>query len=194
MSIEIITGIIALFISILALVFTWISIRQTHKHNENSVLPYCDIRISNKNNSLSIILYNVGNGPMLVSQFNYVSKDTNEKYATLKDALTDKALIKTTDYKDIIRYAPPKSGMGIKAGGEVSLLSVSQAENADPDKYQKFRRKMLFELGRLEIRIEYKNIYGRPTKYVKDLNAFARTFERLQEEDADNNDEIALVM
>ena len=80
-----------MFIGVISLVFTWISIRKTQKHNENSVLPYCDIRLSTARSGISIILYNVGNGPMLIEQFRFVSKYTNEKYATLKDALEDKA-------------------------------------------------------------------------------------------------------
>ncbi len=159
----------ALVISFVSILLTLATLRIQRIHNFKSVTPIADFPIGDYENQLTVKLKNSGVGPLIVEQF--IASAGKEQ----KD--------------DIISWMPnPPAGIywdtfyqnfdGATVTPNESLSILSLTGDQSDVKFANFRDQVRRALGKLEVQVVYKDIYGhRMPKKARDLKWFARHFE-----------------
>lgn len=76
---------IALLVSVLAIIITWIFSASQKRHNRNSVRPVCNIIVRDLPDSFTIMLCNYGVGPMRICNIRCVKNgiESNKHHVTM---------------------------------------------------------------------------------------------------------------
>ena len=173
MNIEIILTMITAFTAVIvgavSIYFTLKSIRQQHIHNQNSVMPICNIRLSAISSKTTIIMHNVGTGPMLIKKLMYLSDDGQES-RNIKSFMLGKVPSGCTTQSF--------DSLDVGVGEEIRLLQYKQPDDVSDEDYQTYRLQLLKCLGLLSIYVEYEDIYGNPVKHKKELKFFDNVYKK----------------
>ncbi|WP_276088925.1 hypothetical protein [Pedobacter sp. JY14-1] len=171
---------LALLVSIVALIATFIQLEIQRKHNENSLRPVGQIDVKDKLNHMYVKVVNKGLGPMQVYKLIFTKGDVS--YNSIEDCLA----------------AHPKSYMHVNIS-ESNLKTLSPNDSLDVfeknfpapamgffDDDQKIGYQV--DLSQIVLTVYYKDIHNNNYIITKNLDWFSR---HLSSEDIDNHSEYA---
>ena len=163
---EVLIAVIALFVSILSIFLTLVTIWQTKKHNRLSVKPICHIYPPDRENHIAVIIQNNGTGPLISKSIKVYDEANNIK----------KYLI------DLMPQLPPglywsdfskTENFSILPGGQKVLLEL-KGNDEDPE-FKDLRDKVRKRLSEITIEYEFTDIYEqRFPKIIFKLQWFGR--------------------
>jgi hypothetical protein len=161
-------AILAVFISIISLYFTLKFSKQQLKfskqqieHNKNSVKPWCSILQTNYVDFISVRLRNDGMGPLKITKFECRGGSVPANCNTLFDIFPK--IIDQKKYFIVYKVI----GRTISANDQLWLLRINP-ENA------KIKCKVRNELKKIEIYVEYIDIYNNTFNVSQPLDYFKR--------------------
>lgn len=144
-----ITSVCAIVISIISIVFTTtFSILQV-KHNKNRVRPIASILLNDYENLLSVYIENVGTGPLTITKL--TCSDGFRKENSLIELLP-------TVNQNWSTFCESIDGRTIPVGGQVVLVEIQPQD-------EKIRSKIRAALSKIEVSVEYSDIYN--SKFIK---------------------------
>jgi len=161
-----ITALCAVFISLLSILLTFISLYVQRKHNRKSVKPIANISISNYENLISVKIFNRGSGPLIIKEF--VSEYRNDIKNNLIDFMPD--LPENVSWST---YFDKLNEFSILPSESINLLEFRpDLENNIETDYRDKIRKVLSEI---KVTLKYSDIYDclMPVN-IKDLSWFGR--------------------
>lgn len=161
-----ITAILALAMSLGAVVISYFALRHQRKHDILSVRPIPAVTVGDYEGSVRVHIYNYGAGPMIVT-----------KVCALKGSLSKSAVIDWMPdlpegiyWKD---FVGPVESRSLLPGQKLVLVRLD-GDEAVPI-YKEARDATRKALGPLTVRVEYSDIYGSKFEpYSKSLEWFAR--------------------
>ena len=150
----------------------------SHEHNKTIIekqemekRPLANIGYKDFEKKLEINLWNKGLGPLIVTKFSVRDTSTN----TVKDSIFD--CIKTLG-KPLNNYSGNQDNLVLRAGSKINLLLLEQGEEDEADEFSKQRDMLRKILSKLEIEIDYNDIYDNKMKtYKRSLKWFGRHFD-----------------
>ena len=139
-----------------------ISVEKQEEHNRNSVRPICEIRCTDYEDKISVYLYNVGTGPLEITEIicaNIVTDVTSPKLIDLLPNVNQPWSTFTGNVK----------GRAISAGKNIYLIEINPMNE---DIKHQLRR----ALSDIKIIVKYSDVYDTPFVREKRLSFFGRHF------------------
>ena len=141
-----------IFVSLLAIVLTVITLLLQRRHNFKSVTPIASVSVADYENRLTVKLRNTGIGPLIVTRAR-VSDGSKEKDDIISwMPRLPEGIVWSTFYERL-------DGSALRVGGEAILIELS-GEPTDQN-FARFRDQVRKALSRLTVNVEYMDIYDR---------------------------------
>lgn len=173
MSSTILAG-VAVFLSLISLCVSFLTLRHQREHNRLSVRPLAYITIGDYENQLYVKLRNNGTGPMVVKFITVIgAPDQSQPLVSAMPQLHPEV--------NWTNFVEDCSGRSVPVGGELVLLDLSSECSSLQDQFSLSRDRVRLALGKLKVCVEYTDIYG--TKLPasnRDLQFFHRMLSATQ--------------
>ena len=140
--IPIIISLISLFVAIRALNNSIETTKAQIRHNELSVMPICEMYLSNFNDYFSVELINKGMGVMQIQNIQFINPQ-GERYKYLIDFISDKSDMSYNNIEEKIIMT---------AGERIELIKITK-------NVVERREKLIDELSGIKVRIVYNDVY-----------------------------------
>ena len=157
-----ITSLCAVIISVISMIFTVIFSLFQHKHNKNSVKPISAIKVKDYENLLSVLIENVGTGPLTITKLRL--KDKSKEYSTLIEMMPDVEQAWNT-------FTESVDGWTIPVGGQLVLLEITPKNN-------EIKAIIRETLSTITVLLDYTDIYRTKFHDQRLLDFFGRQIGR----------------
>lgn len=166
------TAVAALIVSLISIILTVVTIAMQRTHSRKSMMPIGQITVGDYENQISVRLRNDGAGPMIVEKVT-VTRSDGHGAATLALIEFMPKLPKAYSWTSFVRDITDRP---ISPEKDVTLILL-EGDPAD-EKFVRARQSVRKALSELNIKVEYKNIYGeKMSPVIRNLDWFARTLK-----------------
>jgi hypothetical protein len=153
-------------VAIIALIFSIRSSAAQRKHNRLSVRPLASVPVGDYENQVFVKLTNNGTGPMIIKSIRIINAPDPSRPLIDATPPLQPGVYWTQHVRDVV-------GRSIRPGGELVLLGL--ASKSRDSKFVLSRDQVRQALGRLEVHVEYTDIYGSTLPlYTRSLKSFHR--------------------
>jgi hypothetical protein len=149
---EAIIALCALVVSVISILIGYFSLKSQQVHNRLSVRPIGKIHFITVKKRVEIKIRNDGTGPMICSNVKVYQNESDIK-TNFRDAMT---ILQNSEYS--VEYYGAGSKFAIYPGDQKTILSV-YSDEITPE-YVEYRNKVLAEIKKLTLELEYRDIYG----------------------------------
>jgi hypothetical protein len=162
------TAIAALFVSLVSIILTFVSLSMQRRHNRRSVQPIGHISVGDYENEVFVRLRNDGIGPMIVKTTAVHNSEDGQTQISIIDFMPE-----LPDGYSWTTFIRAMDGRAISANDHLTLVSLE----GDPKdhKFASAKEVVRKKLSTLRISVEYNNIYGeRMEPALRKLDWFSR--------------------
>jgi hypothetical protein len=161
---ETITSICALAVSIVSVVFTWLSLKYQREHNYKSVKPIGIIDIMDYESNLSVKITNCGVGPLIIKRVNVVNGTINctNLVDLMPESMFAGRLVWTSFARDLEKHVIPN-------GQSIDLILWKPDKDWTPEINNDDRQKIRKALKDACVTLDYLDIY--------ELNSYSVTLK-----------------
>ncbi len=164
---------VAVILSLISLYVSHAALKHQREHNRLSFLPLVYIVAGDYENQIFVKLRNNGTGPMIIKSIHIVgARDATKPLVVEMPELHPKV--------SWTNFVEDCTGRSVPAGGDLVLVDLSSESSLSQGQFTLSRDKVRLALGKLEIRVEYTDIYG--TKLPTANRNFAFFHRRLTPE------------
>ena len=170
-------GVLVPLIMLIGLLISYVISKNNERTNEVSILrqemrerPLLFITYKDFNESVSIIMINKGIGTLIVKEYYFIEKATNEKYPGIYEVMEKPEYefgYFTSSQKDLI----------LMPGESREIFHMEYDKKDDKNDYEQRVERVRYRLKDFSINVLYTDLYGnKMPAYSKDLKMFGRHF------------------
>jgi hypothetical protein len=148
------TAIAALFVSLVSIILTFVSLWMQRRHNRKSVQPIGHISVGDYENEIFVRLRNDGIGPMIVKTAQVYNSDDGRTQISIIDFMPE-----LPDGYSWTTFIRAMDGRAVSANDHLTLVSL--VGNPEDRKFASAREAVRKKLSTLSISVGYNNILWR---------------------------------
>lgn len=177
---QIIISTCALFISVVSIILTMLTLNMQKKHNSKSVRPIARITVGDYEDDIYVSVINNGVGPLVIKRFNAEHKFRGSA-STSSSTLIDIIPKELNDKVIWTDFASNFDNRALKAGERLYLLRQKFDDNdANKDENMRIRTDLRQFLQHVTIELRYTDIYEKlDGNETRKLDWFGRHFDDL---------------
>ena len=165
-----IAAFLAVVVALISIMLTTVSLWLQRRHNFKSVTPIANISLSDYENNIAVKIRNSGTGPLIIKRLTVTQQDgpSAKDIVSLMPDLSD-GVMWTTFFSNTEDFA-------ITPTNSITLIQLVADDVSE--KFSTARDMVRNSLSKLELTLEYQDIYGRwMPKKTRDLRWFGRHSE-----------------